>query len=365
MTNQFIFNTPFWVVNDDNPALPLSQGIDWGAAMIKIHQVHALRYKGKGIKVAVIDTSSDVNHPDLRGAITKTLNATRETYRPINHHSTGVCGIIGARDNEIGVVSMAPECEIIAIKALYEHGGGSLGDIIKAIDMAIDEKVHIINMSLGTTADVPQLHEAVKRAHAAGIVIVCAAGNTGQEGVNFPAAYEECIAVGAINSSGKVSSFSTRGLQLETAAPGETVLTTFKNNGWARLSGTSFACPGVAGIAALALQAGIKFTPQLLKETSIDIEEPGFDIKAGYGLINPVAIMDRRDAPQKPSSSSSVKPIPLPIDTAPVKAAVDILSKAVLNVRNVANRTALDLDNISKDLAEANKQLSEYLLKQN
>lgn len=292
MTNDFFL--PPHVINEYDPVLPQSQTIDWGTNVLNIPEIHAAGLTGKGIRIAVIDTGVDSEHPDLVGAIDSMHNTTSEPYAFTNGHGTGVAGIIGARNNSDGILGTAPDCKIIAIKAMSENGGGSLTDIIKAIDLAIQSMVHVINLSLGTTADVPGLKSAIERARRAGIYVVCSAGNAGRDNsVVYPARYESTYAVGATNQAGNVSAFSSRGWEVDIAAPGERVLTTWRNKSYARVSGTSFASPYVAGLFALFLEANIKINHNRLKQTAIDIEEPGQDQKSGHGLINPKAFIDR------------------------------------------------------------------------
>lgn len=286
------FTLPPYVVNEVSPILPQSQTIDWGVLLLKIQEIHAMGVTGKGIRVAVVDTGVDAGHPDLKGTVTKVMNATSEAFASTNSHGTAVAGVIGARNNTTGVLGIAPDVEIIAIKAMRETGSGFTNEINQGIRLAIQEKVHIINLSLGTDAHVPSMKQAIDEAIAAGIIVVCAAGNSGgDDSVNYPARYENTYAVAATNQAGNVSAFSSRGDQVDIAAPGERILTTWKNNTYAKVSGTSFASPAVAAVFALFLQVGINVDHEKIKSTAIDIEEIGKDNKSGYGLINPLKLI--------------------------------------------------------------------------
>lgn len=244
------------------------------------------------MRVAVIDTGVDSNHPDLQGAIEKRTNVTSEDFSTSNGHGTGVAGVIAAQNNNAGVLGVAPDARVVAIKALNESGGGSLSHIVNAIDLAIRDKVDVINLSLGTTASSPLLESAINRAVDSGIYVVCAAGNSGgPDSVNYPAKYDVTYAVGAVNQNLEVSAFSSKGWEVDVAAPGERILTTWKNRSYARVSGTSFAAPYVSGVFLLLLQADRIISHELLSKTSIDIEEPGEDTKSGHGLINPYKII--------------------------------------------------------------------------
>lgn len=292
---------PPYVVNDYNPIMSQSQTVDWGISKLSIETIHSSGITGKGIKVAVIDTYINPNHPDIIGGVVKAINVTSETPTNQNGHGQGVASVIGARNNNTGTLGVAPNCDIVAIKAMRETGSGQIAEIIKGIDAAIAEKVHIINMSLGTSADIPEMKAAIKRASDAGIFLVCAAGNDGQaDSVNYPGKYDSTFAIAATNQDGKVSSFSSMGWDVDLAAPGEQILTAWKNNGYSTVSGTSFSSPFVAGVLALLLEAGVEVTIDKLDQTSVDIEAPGKDVKAGWGLINPTGYLTKYSS-QKPS----------------------------------------------------------------
>jgi subtilisin family serine protease len=316
---------PPYVVNEVGPAMPQSQTMDWGMNVLKIPEIRT-RYglTGKGIKVAIIDTGIDPDHEDLKGSVVKLVNTTGESFSSANGHGTACAGIIAARDNQNGVVGVAPNCEIIAIKGMRESGGGVFSELVKAVDVAISSRVDIINLSMGSATNVVAFQNAIARAVNAGIIVVCAAGNAGRDNsVTIPARYGNTIGVGATNQSGRVSAFSSRGWEVDIAAPGELVLTTWKNNGYAKLSGTSFAAPYVTGVIALLLEAGVAVSSSLLKETAIDIEEPGEDVKSGHGILNGLKILETH----KPTDPSDPRP---PIDgLADVKNALQLLQKFI------------------------------------
>lgn len=309
MANEFFL--PPHVVNEYGPILPQSQTIDWGTNVLNIPKIHEMGFKGKGIKVAVIDTGIDKDHPDLQGGVVDIYNATAETFQATHGHGIGAAGIIGARDNNTGILSVMPECDIYGIKGMRENGGGALTEIIKGIDAAIERQVHIINLSLGTTADVVSFKQAIERAVDAGILVVCSAGNAGTDNsVVYPARYTVAYAVGATNQAGNVSAFSSRGWEVDIAAPGERVLTCWKDKTYARVSGTSFSAPYVSGVFGLFLEAGLKVSHNQLKQTAIDIEEPGQDVKSGHGLIDPIAYLDKFKKEEE-------EPTPTPTPTTP------------------------------------------------
>lgn len=233
--------------------ISLSQERNWGINACLIEEAWR-QTKGAGIKVAVLDTGIS-EHDDLKGAWTEAYNCSADdSYEDkLSGHGTHVAGIVGARDNDLGVVGVAPECIVIPIKVLNNTGGGSYEAVAKGIRKAIEVKADIITMSLGSPTEAPiDLHRAIKEAANAGIIVLAAAGNDAGN-VNFPARYEEVIAVAAIDDQGNFAHFSSSGPEVDSVAPGVDIYSTFLGNSYAKMSGTSQACPFVAGLCALIL----------------------------------------------------------------------------------------------------------------
>lgn len=218
--------------------------------------------KGKGITIAILDTGCEISHIDLKDRIIGGRNFTNDDrgdqtiYRDYNGHGTHVAGTMAATANDIGVVGVAPEANLLIVKVLDKHGSGQYKWIIDGIYYAIEQKVDIISMSLGGSEDVPELHEAVKKAVESEILVVCAAGNEGDgrdptEELSYPAAYNEVISVGAVGQNRRISDFSNSNKEIDLVAPGDKILSTFLNGKYAVLSGTSMATPHVSGALAL------------------------------------------------------------------------------------------------------------------
>lgn len=233
-----------------------TQTIPWGITRIKADEAWSLS-SGSGVKVGVIDTGIDTDHPDLKENLVGCLNfiSSRKTCEDDNGHGTHVSGIIAARNNNLGVVGVAPEAKIYALKVLDRRGGGYLSDVIEGLDWAVSNHLQVVNMSLGTSSDVASLREAVKRVNAAGIIQVAAAGNSGPGAntVNYPAKYPEVIAVAALDSAGYVPSWSSRGPEVDLAAPGVNINATYLSGQYKVLSGTSMSAPHLTGTVALRL----------------------------------------------------------------------------------------------------------------
>lgn len=218
-----------------------------------------------------------------------------------NGHGTHVAGIIAARVNGFGVAGVAPKVLLYAVRVLDASGSGYISDIAKGIVEATkgpdniagtQDDADVISMSLGGP-DSPTLRDAVQYAYSYGVVLVAAAGNEGASQPSYPAAYPEVIAVGAVDSSYRVPSWSNRNPDL--VAPGVNILSTWNNGGYAYASGTSMACPHVSGtvalIQALRLASGHqKLSPDqvrnVLISTAIDLGSAGYDSLYGYGLVD-------------------------------------------------------------------------------
>jgi len=253
---------------------------------------------GDPVKVGVIDTGIDLKHPDLQANIKGGYNAIYPWKSPNddNGHGTHVAGIIAALNNDIGVVGVGPNIDLYAIKVLNASGSGYLSDVIEGLDWAVTYGMQVVNMSLGTSQDIQSFHDAILNAYNAGVVIVAAAGNSGGA-VSYPAAYPEVIAVSATDQNNQIASWSSRGPEVDLAAPGVNIYSTYKGQSYATLSGTSMAAPHVSGAAALVidtkkcdLNLDNVCTPaevqQRLEQTAIDLGDPGKDTLYGAGLVN-------------------------------------------------------------------------------
>jgi len=222
--------------------------------------------------------------------------------------NTLVAGIIGARDNAFGVVGIAPECSLYGAKVLNDDGTGNERFVIDAIEWAIEMKVDIINMSFGTRKQPTRaLQDVIRKAYANNITLLGAAGNVGEQGkldtIDWPAKYPEVISVGAISRDQLRAKFSSVGTRIDLLAPGEDILSTYLNNDYVTMSGTSFACPFAVGVAALCIARHRIFpgktpcvTPTQVREhllkSAIDVGAPGWDREGGFGIIHPISLLD-------------------------------------------------------------------------
>lgn len=286
------------------------QKMDWGIKLLKVYEIWK-ETKGRGTKIAILDTGI-IPHPDLKANIKGGINFTtsqRDDYTDRQGHGTHVAGIIAAADNDQGVVGVAPEAELYAVKVLGDDGSGAFEWIIEGIRWAVDHKMDIISMSLGSSFEPPteELHNAIKYAYEHNVTIVAAAGNDGDiyadDDIDWPARYPETIAVGSIKQDKKRSYFSSDGEELDIMAPGEEILSTFLNNEYRILSGTSMATPFISGVLALIISKHRATpdnktpidTPQRIREhllrTADDAGEIGRDNFYGYGIVSPTKLL--------------------------------------------------------------------------
>jgi len=292
----------------------LSEVQDWSIAFLGIPELWK-KTQGEGVRVAVLDTGCDLEHPDLQdGAIVGFRDFTSSLWgaRDRQGHGTWCAGMIGARANNVGVRGVAPKCELLIGKVLGDDGSGSEAGILAGVEWAAAQGAHIISMSLGG----PQMSNRLRDAIRAFVsqdhrFVICAAGNDGRDNsVNYPAVWDETIAVAAVDKNGKLTAFSSRGPQVDIAAPGQDMLSTVPQSAgrYAKLSGTSMATPVVAGVAAVCLSKhlkqgahnGLENYKQLLAhlaKTAVDAGTPGRDDSYGYGIISPGKLLDAIGAP--------------------------------------------------------------------
>jgi len=294
----------------------------WGVRRIGAGQVHDLENQGSGVKVAIVDSGVDYDHPDLDDNYAGGRNFVEPDGDPIDvyGHGTHVAGTACAENNdngvgELGVVGVAPSCALYSLRVLDDNGFGDASDTIAAMEWAIDNGIQVANLSLGWDPDPGTIFRtAFDNAWNAGMVIVAAAGNSGNppgkgNSLTHPAKYESVIAVAAIDSNDARASFSSTGAEVELAAPGAAVYSTWNDdtgyydpqpvcgadaNGESGCykygSGTSMASPHVAGAAALILAANPTWTNDQvraqLRSTADDLGAAGWDPQYGYGLVD-------------------------------------------------------------------------------
>ncbi len=298
----------FWKPNDPR------YKEQWNFRMIKAEEAWETT-KGEGAVVAVIDTG--VAYKDTKkGKRARDFADTQfvEGYDFVGHdafpnddqgHGTHVAGTIAeSTNNNEGVAGLAFKCKIMPLKVLSAAGSGSSRDIAEAIRWAADHGANVINMSLGSPFPDELMGSACAYAKKKGVAIVCAAGNSGREGVGYPAAYKDCIAVSSVGPDAKLSFYSSWGKQVAIAAPGgdkqkggeaggilqNTVMSDENGameDGYFAFQGTSMASPHVAAVAALIVSQGVKDPDEIksiLEKSAQKADGP--KTKYGAGILN-------------------------------------------------------------------------------
>ncbi len=305
----------FAVPND-----PLYSPYQWHLTRIQSEPAWDLT-TGAGAVVAVLDSGLAPGGPDGIGCVVAGYDMVNGDSDPFDGdgHGTHVSGTVAQRTNNgIGVAGMAWGACVMPVKVLDDSGSGSFADIAEGIYWAVDHGADVINMSLGINARYnvrsdPVMDPALDYAYSQGVTVVCAAGNDGwRKNVSYPAIYPTTIAVGATDYADQKTSYSNYGYGLDLMAPGgnsaadlngdgygDGVLqeTLIPGEGWGYwfFDGTSMASPHVAAVAALLIADGVASTPdevyQALITTTIDLGDPGYDSKTGFGLVQAYAAL--------------------------------------------------------------------------
>jgi len=252
---------------------------------------------GKGVKIALIDTGVDYLHPDLQGRIAYKKDIVAKDSFCRDLHGTALAGIIAACcDNSVGICGLAPQAEIISIKACRPIAEEKMAAttssfwLSQGLDYAILQKARVINLSLGGPKD-PLIAELIQEAFSRGIVIVAAAGDKGLTHYPpYPAALDKVIAVAAVDIKGNPYAEGMQGDFIAICAPGVDIMTTAPGDKYNCYSGTSMAAAYVTAAVALLLQRHPHLEPKqvrsLLEQSARDLGVPGKDKHSGWGLID-------------------------------------------------------------------------------
>ncbi|MGZ6141661.1 MAG: S8 family serine peptidase, partial [Myxococcaceae bacterium] len=292
-------------------------GKQWNLRMIHMPEAWDISH-GKGVTVAVIDTGiayedrdDFVQVPDLAGArFVEGYDFVNDTTHPNdeNGHGTHVAGTIAQRTNNgVGVAGVAFEAWLMPLKVLDRSGIGNSADIADAIRWAVDHGARVLNLSLGGPGYSGVMERAVAYARSKGAVVVCAAGNSGQGQVSYPAAYAGAVGVGAVGPDGQLAPYSSYGEALDIVAPGGNTRlgpgngilqatidrSDFRKPVLAEYQGTSMATPHVAGVAALLFAAGARSPDEVERALYAGATSDGaWTPRAGHGRLDALGALN-------------------------------------------------------------------------
>ncbi|MEV6600736.1 type VII secretion-associated serine protease mycosin [Actinoplanes sp. NPDC051346] len=281
---------------------------------------------GAGVRVAVIDSGVDADHPQLRGQVDTGrdfLHGNADGRQDCIGHGTAVAGIIAARHvDSAGLRGLAPDATIVPVRVSEQTDTDGRSDapdpanpktFAEAIDWAASPSggdADVINMSLVMTDDSDRVQEAVERATDRGVVIVAAVGNRGRPNDGnpkpYPASYPGVIGVGAIDAGGIRGDFSQHGDYVDVMAPGVAVTLAARGSGHTSGDGTSFAAPFVSATAALVKQRFPTLTPAQVARRILATTDPApggaRSDRYGFGVLNPYRALTETLGPDSPAA---------------------------------------------------------------
>jgi subtilisin len=288
-----------------------SQRVSWGVRVMLDNLELQQTRGGAGIRIAMLDTGVEATHPDLRRRIVGCFDVTdiarsfiEGQCEDLNGHGTHVAGILVADGGEDGSGSFgfAPQASLSSYRVCTNAGSCLADDIAVAIRHAVDAGANILVLGMGGEESGAFISDAIAYAVAHDVLVVAGSGNDGpyDNSVDWPARDTRVVSVAAIDNKNEPAEFSSRGTNpastayvadegdVEFAAPGVNIESTYRGGGYAILSGTSMAAPHVAGLAALLWQSGdehpAEATRKLLHDHALDIAAPGDDAETGWGL---------------------------------------------------------------------------------
>ena len=276
-----------------------SESLPWGIDRVDADVAHSNGETGNGADIAIIDTGIDDDHPDLQANVgsgkafvdCKGSNCNY-AWSDDDNHGTHCAGTADAVDNSEGVIGVATESTLHAVKVLDKRGSGSFSDVAAGIKYTADQGWDVGSMSLGASSGSSTVKDACQYAYDKGVLLVAAAGNDGPCSgcVGYPAAYSTVIAVSATSSDDTLASFSSTGPEVELAAPGENIESTVIG-GYDTYDGTSMACPHVSGGGGQLMANGYTNTEARDQLTST-AEDIGLSSnESGSGLVDVAAAL--------------------------------------------------------------------------
>ena len=292
------------------------QEYQWNLPLIGMEQSWEISRGSNDVVVAIVDTGLDLKHPEFAGKIIDGYNVLDGSNNPAddNGHGTHVAGVIAAKtNNNDGIAGMSWNSKLMPIKAIGADGAGSAVDIAQGIYWATDHGADVINLSVGNYTSSAALKDACRYAYDRNVVLVAASGNDATDKASYPAAYDEVLAVAAVDHRRQRADFSNFGDYVDVAAPGVDIPSTYIYSDYASLSGTSMACPHVAALASLirSVRPDMKNSEIMehIRGSAVDLGAPGHDALYGYGMINAEQALSRLGQAKAPTAQEEAKPL--------------------------------------------------------
>ena len=309
-------------VEENGVVQAFDQETPWGIEKVKADIAIDEGHTGEGVSVAILDTGIDAQHETLEENLGEgwaaedhecdadgcdtgppwargnDIEECLEEWDDDHNHGTHVAGTAGAAANDVGVLGVAPDVTLHAVKVLGCDGSGTFDAIAAGIEWSVDQDHEVQNMSFGGDQDSEVVSDAIEYAVDRNVVLVAAAGNADQQpdSVGFPARHEEVIAVSATDEDDDLADFSSVGPEVELAAPGEDVLSAIPRDEYAEFSGTSMSAPHVAGGAATVIADGTTEREKVRAQLKDAADDIGLDDnEQGAGRLNVAEAVDVDD----------------------------------------------------------------------
>ena len=315
-------------------------GAEWHLSKIQAFQAWDYTIGATNVVIAVLDSGVNAAHPDLAGHVLPGYDFVNSDAEPIDDfgHGTAVTGtLVAAGNNGIGVAGVAYGCTVLPVKVMDAWGSASHSTIAQGIEYAIQQGAQIINLSLGGDWSSSTLQNAINDAWSNNVVIVAAAGNNGSTVPQYPGACDHVLAVAASEPDDTRCWFSSYGSYVGLYAPGDSIWTTQRdlNNPYAAWSGTSFSSPIVAAVAGLVLAGAPSLSNsqliEVLKQTSDDLGDPGYDPVFAYGRVNAFrAVSAVTSISPSSSTTTNLAPSPPPQDLPPTPPPSDVVPPSIM-----------------------------------
>lgn len=260
----------------------------WHLPKIQAPEAWDLYSGAPTVTIAIVDSGVDMDHEDLAAKLVPGRDFINNDDDPDddNGHGTHCAGIAaGIANNNIGIAGLAWQCKIMPVKVLGSNGSGGFDAVAAGVVYAADNGAQVISMSLGSFAQSPVLTDAVSYALDKGSIVIAAAGNHGTTQKAYPAATPGVLAVANSMSNDQRNPGSAYGDWVHVAAPGTDIMSCFPGSTYGTATGTSMACPLVAGLAGIIKSAAPSLDVDQLKQQIFDNCDPVGDYVI-YGRIN-------------------------------------------------------------------------------